>query len=135
MPNDPMDMVVGASGASTVDAKASNELIAQGQKAFGEGDRVTAIEYFRKALSADPTHLDAAFKLAYVLDMSGEEDEALALYERVCENAPAPINALMNLGLCYIKAGDTAAATRIFHTVLRYAPGHDGALRFLAELR
>ncbi|MFG0312960.1 MAG: DNA-directed RNA polymerase subunit alpha C-terminal domain-containing protein [Phycisphaerales bacterium] len=134
MSNDPMDMVVGASGTSTVDSKAATEMLEQGQKAFEEGDRDAAIEAFRKALAADPTHMDAAFKLAYVLDLSGEEEEALALYERVCDNSPAPINALMNLAVMYEDQSDYVRAERCLRQILDTNPSHTRARLFMQDV-
>lgn len=134
MPNDPMDMVVGASGTSTVDAKAAQDLMQQGQAAFDEGKRDTAIECFRKALAADTTNMDAAFKLAYILDLTGEEEEALALYERVCENSPAPINALMNLSVMYEDQGDYVRAERCLRQIMDTNPNHGRARLFMKDV-
>ena len=134
MPNDPMDMVVGASGASGVDSKAAQDLMHKGQEAFDAGDRSAAIDALRKALSADPTNMDATFKLAYYLDLMGDEDEAMSLYEQVCDNAPAPINALMNLAVMYEDQGDYVRAERCLRQILDTNPNHARARLFMKDV-
>ncbi|MFG0245042.1 MAG: DNA-directed RNA polymerase subunit alpha C-terminal domain-containing protein [Phycisphaerales bacterium JB052] len=134
MSNDPMDTVIGASGTSAVDSQAANDLIQQGKALFNEGDRVGAIEAFRKALSANTSDMDAAFNLAYVLDLAGEEEEALSLYERVCENSPAPINALMNLAVMYEDQGDYVRAERCLRQIMDTNPNHARARLFMKDV-
>lgn len=134
MPTDPMDMVVGASSTASVDSTAFAELMKKGHDAFRDGDRQGAIGAFRKALGSDPTSHEAAFHLAYVLDLAGEEDEALALYERVCEHSPAPINALMNLSVMYEDQGDYVRAERCLRQILDTNPNHARARLFMKDV-
>ncbi len=134
MPTDPMDMVVGASSTATADSAAFAEHMQRGHDAFAIGDRETAVNAFRRALNSDPTSLDAAFHLAYTLDLSGEEDEALALYERVCEHSPAPINALMNLAVMYEDQGDYVRAERCLRQILDTNPSHGRARLFMKDV-
>ena len=66
----------------------------------------------RKAVAADPRNTQALFDLAYRLDLSGEEDEAVDLYERCCDTTPATMNTLVNLAVMYEDRGDYARAER-----------------------
>lgn len=133
MSNDPMDMVVGASAAAA-DAKTAMELFEKAKTLFGDGERVEAIETMRSALASDPQNLDIAFQLAYQLDLSGDEDEALALYERVCDFSPAPINALMNLAVLYEDQGDYVRAERCLRQILDTNPNHARARLFMTDV-
>ncbi|MGJ8637393.1 MAG: DNA-directed RNA polymerase subunit alpha C-terminal domain-containing protein [Phycisphaerales bacterium] len=133
MSNDPMDMVVGASAAAA-DAKTAMELFEKGQALLSEGERVEGIETMRSALASDPQNLDIAFQLAYQLDLAGDEDEALALYERVCEHSPAPINALMNLAVLYEDQGDYVRAERCLRQILDTNPNHARARLFMTDV-
>lgn len=133
MSNDPMDMVVGASAAAA-DAKTAMELFEKAKTLFGEGQRVEAIETMRSALASDPQNLDIAFQLAYQLDLSGDEEEALSLYERVCEHSPAPINALMNLAVLYEDQGDYVRAERCLRQILDTNPNHARARLFMTDV-
>jgi len=133
MTNDPMDMVVGASAAAA-DAQTALDLFEKAKAMFNDGQRVEGISTMRSALAADPQSLDIAFQLAYQLDLSGDEDEALALYERVCEHSPAPINALMNLSVLYEDHGDYVRAERCLRQILDTNPNHARARLFMTDV-
>ena len=133
MSNDPMDMVIGAS-ANASDAKAAKDLYAKAKDQVANGERYQAIETLRSALSADPTDLGIAFALAFQLDLSGDDDEALSLYERVCEDSPAPVNALMNLAVLYEDRGDYVRAERALRQILETDPNHPRARLFMKDV-
>jgi len=132
MSNDPLDVVVGASG---VDTKTAGDLLAKGKELIASGERDAGIEALRRAVSADPSSMDASFALAYQLDLLGEEDEALSLYERVCEEAPAPVNALMNLTVLYEDKGDYVRAERCLRQILETNPNHARARLFMTDVQ
>lgn len=134
MTTDPMDMVVGASSTASIDSSATGALLKAASDTLASGDRVGAIAGYRKAFNADPTNIDAGFQLAYLLDLSGEEDEALALYERVCEHSPAPINALMNLSVLYEDQGDYVRAERCLRQIMDTNPNHARARLFMKDV-
>ncbi|MFK7760110.1 MAG: DNA-directed RNA polymerase subunit alpha C-terminal domain-containing protein [Phycisphaerales bacterium] len=133
MTNDPMDMVVGASAAAA-DAQTAKELHDKATELFNNGERVEGISVMRSALAADPSNLEIAFKLAFQLDLSGDEDEALSLYERVCEHSPAPINALMNLAVLYEDQGDYVRSERCLRQILDTNPNHARARLFMTDV-
>jgi len=128
-----MDMVVGASAAAA-DAQTARDLFEKAKSMFNDGQRVEGISTMRSALAADPQSLDIAFQLAYQLDLSGDEDEALSLYERVCEHSPAPINALMNLSVLYEDHGDYVRAERCLRQILDTNPNHARARLFMNDV-
>ena len=76
MTTDPMDMVVGASGTSSVDSSAATALLTSASEVLATGDRDGAIDAYRNAFAADPSNVEVCFQLAYLLDLGGEEDEA-----------------------------------------------------------
>ena len=131
MSNDPLDVVV---GASTGDATTSRELLEKGKALADRGERVEGIETLRQAVHADPSNTDAAFALAFQLDLMGEEGEAVALYERVCEDSPAPVNALMNLAVLYEDDGDYVRAERCLRQILETSPNHARARLFMRDV-
>ena len=47
-----------------------------------------AIEAYEEAIDADDQHVEATFRLGYLLDLHGEEDRAVVLYER-CVSDPS----------------------------------------------
>jgi DNA-directed RNA polymerase, alpha subunit/40 kD subunit len=132
--SDPMDMVIGASAAKADKEQASKHYAAALQKDL-DGDRPAAIAELRKAVGVDPGNTDALFKLAYLLDLSGAEDDAIVLYERACEDVPPPINALMNLAVLYEDRGEFGKAERCLRQVLESSPTHARARLFMKDVQ
>lgn len=133
MPTDPMDMMIGVEGARR-DAAAATALAAQADQLEAAGDRPAAAEALRKAVAADITNNDLLFRLAYTLDLLGEEDEAIALYERICETPPAPINALLNLSVLYEDRGQFGSAERCLRQILETNPNHPRAKLYMLDV-
>ena len=134
MANDPMDMVIGAAEAAR-DADAAVQHFTAARNLISGGDREGAVGELRKAVAADPGHPDAMFLLAYHLDLAGEEEEAISLYERVCERQPAPINALLNLAVLYEDRSEYVRAERCLRQVLETNPNHPRAQLFIKDVR
>lgn len=130
----PMDMVIGATETQR-DAAAGAKHFQAAKGATAKGDRETAIAELRRAVSADPTSTESMFELAYRLDLVGEEDEALALYERVTERPPANINALINLSVMYEDRGDYSRSERCLRQVLETKPNHPRARLYMKDVQ
>ncbi|MBC7835014.1 MAG: tetratricopeptide repeat protein [Phycisphaerales bacterium] len=130
---DPMDVVIGA-GNQQRDAKAAAAHVAAAEKAEAAGDKLAAIAELRRAVSSDPTDPRLFFRLAYALDLAGEEDEAIAMYERSCERPPAPLNALINLAVLHEDRGDYARAERCLRQVLDTNPNHPRARLYMKDV-
>lgn len=128
-----LDMVIGA-GEAQRNAKLAAQHNDTAKKALESGDRETAISEFRKAASADPTYPGVLFHLAFQLDLAGEEDEAIEMYERCCEIPPAPLNALLNLAVLYEDRGDLMRAERCLRQVLETRPNHERARLFMKDV-
>ncbi|MEL7473451.1 MAG: DNA-directed RNA polymerase subunit alpha C-terminal domain-containing protein [Planctomycetota bacterium] len=135
MSNDPMELVIGASATTAKDTEAAARHAQAATAAMAEGDRDTSIAELRNAHAANPSDQALAFRLAYELDLVGEEDEALGLYEQICEQQPAPINALMNLAVLYEDQNDYAKAERCLRQVLETDPNHTRARLFMKDVQ
>lgn len=135
MSQDPMDIVIGVDEGHRGDPEAARKHIGAGDAHRDQGDRIAAVEAYRTALGADPVNTVAMFRLAYELDLLGEEDEAIALYERICERAPAPMNALMNLAVLYEDAGDYFRSEKCLRQVLDTEPNHTRARLFMKDVQ
>ena len=133
--SDPMDMVIGSPESAARDQETAQRHMDAAVNLERGGDRLGAVAELRSAVRADPLNTDAMFKLAYLLDLSGEEDEAVALYERCCENAPAPVNALMNLAVLYEDRRDFVRAERCLRQVLDTNPNHERARLFMKDVQ
>ncbi|MBX3317854.1 MAG: tetratricopeptide repeat protein [Phycisphaeraceae bacterium] len=133
MSNSAMDMVIGAGSAKNAE-QAVRHIRAAEQLALA-GDKVGAVAEYRRALASDATNVDAMFQLAYLLDQMGEEDEAMSLYETVCDKPPAAINALINLAVMYEDMGDYVRAERCLRQVLETNPNHPRARLYMKDVQ
>ncbi|MBL0871145.1 MAG: tetratricopeptide repeat protein [Phycisphaerales bacterium] len=133
MSTNPLDMVIGTAEVQR-DAAQAAKFAAEAEKFETAGQRDKAILEYRKAVAADPTDQRIMFRLGYLLDLSGEEDEAIEVYERSCERPPAPINALMNLAVLYEDRGDFLRSERCLRQVLETDPNHLRARLYMKDV-
>jgi len=138
--HDEMEMLIGGSGvaATTRDEQAGRSHFIAGENAERTGNRLSAIEEYRLASRYDPENLDATFRLAYHLDLVGEADEAIAMYEQcldVNEEEPAYINVLMNLAVLYEDQGSYRRAEKCLRQILDTDPNHARAQLFMRDVQ
>jgi len=128
---DVLDTMIG-SGAK-VDPKAAEAHYKAGQDAEAGNDHVKAAQEYRAAmmLSDKPEY---AFKLAYMLDLLGEEDEALALYEQLAARERPHINALLNLAVMYEDRDEVGKAERCLKQILDTNPNHARARLYYKDV-
>jgi DNA-directed RNA polymerase subunit alpha len=134
MAQNPMDMVIGAEEAQR-DPKAAQKHLEAARAAAQTGDHGTQVSELRRALSADPSNPSAMFELAYRLDLMGEEEEAIALYEQICEQQPAPVNGLLNLAVLYEDRGEYSRAERCLRQILETNPNHPRARLYMKDVQ
>ncbi|MEK6702386.1 MAG: DNA-directed RNA polymerase subunit alpha C-terminal domain-containing protein [Planctomycetota bacterium] len=134
MPHDPLDTVIGVTESAKRDTAAAAKHVQAAQAAEKSGDRALAVAEYRKAASADQGNAYVMFRLAYHLDLLGEEDEALSLYERSIETPPANINSLVNLAIMYEDRGDFLRAERCLRQVLDTNPNHPRAGLYMKDV-
>ncbi len=116
------------------DTQTANKYLATGNGAEERGDRLKAIEAYEAAYTADPENPQVCFRLAYCLDLVGEEDEAIHLYEQCVQQTRPPLNALMNLAVLYEDRGRYAQAEKCVRQVLLTDPNHARARLFLKDI-
>jgi DNA-directed RNA polymerase subunit alpha len=116
------------------DEATSKKYYDQAVKAEDAGDRYKAIEAYEAAYAADPDNANVCFRLAYNLDLVGEEDEALHLYEEAVRVQPAPLHALINLSIMYEDRGQYASAERCLRQVLVTDPNHPRARLYIKDV-
>lgn len=129
-----MDILIGADETQRGDSQAAIKHVRAGREAFNQGDDATAVAECRRAVAAAPSNADALFNLAFVLDHIGEDDEALALYERCAQLQPAPINAIINLAVLYEDQGAFAQAEKCLRQVLDTSPNHQRARLYMKDV-
>ena len=98
------------------------------------GFRIGAIEELRQAV-AGGTNPEHRFKLAYMLDLVGEEQEAVALYEEINTTEQPHINALLNLSVIYEDRGNLNAAEKCLRQILDTDPAHKRAKLYIVDVQ
>ncbi len=106
----------------------------QGRAAEEAGDRWQAIEYYEQAFELNPDDENVCFRLAYNLDLVGEDIEALGLYEQCCAETPARINALINLAIMYEDSSRYNEAEKCLRQVIETDPNHPRARLFMKDV-
>ncbi len=133
MAQDVLDTIIGA-GESKSDPQAAEQHFKAGLAAEAENDSLAAVAAFRKAHQLDSTNPEYTFKLAYTLDLLGEEDEAMALYETLAGQERPHINALLNLAVLYEDRGDVNKAEKCLKQILDTDPNHERARLFMKDV-
>ena len=113
-----LDVVIGG--------ESNNEQEKLGLSCLEQGDRLGAVEAFRKAVDLGSGD-GIAFRLAFILDQLGEEDEAVDIYERLSSTDRPHINSLYNLAVIYEDRGDYHSAERKLKQILDTDPTHKRA--------
>ncbi len=133
MSQDILDTMIGAGGV-TADPQAAQEHFGQAVALEKAGNRLEAVTEYRKAvqLGSQPQHI---FRLAYLLDLLGEENESIGLYEQLIHNDRPHVNALLNLAVLYEDRGEIAKAEKCLRQILDTAPNHERAIMYMKDVQ
>lgn len=132
MSQDVLDTMIG-SKSSNADPQAAKQHYEAGLEAQNNGERVQALEEFRKAAELDDNP-EYVFRLAYLFDLLGEEDDAVALYEQLCSQPQSHINALLNLAVLYEDRGEINRSEKCLRQILDTNPNHPRARLFMKDI-
>jgi DNA-directed RNA polymerase subunit alpha len=121
-------------GADIRDTETARKYFDEALSLEQAGERVDAIDKYEAAYAADPDDTEVCFRLAYNLDLLGEEDEALHLYEECARQEKPPLNALVNLAVAYEDRGKYAHAERCVRQVLATDPNHPRARLYIKDI-
>lgn len=92
-----------------------------------------ALEHYDRALTFEPNHARAMFRAARLLDLRGNEEECVELYERLSLQPRAQVNALLNLSIVYEDMGRYDEAILCLQRVITSHPEHLRAHMFLKD--
>jgi len=125
-----LDTVIGGKAGNPEQVKKHLAEAARLEKA---GDRAAAVRELRTAhdLSDDES---ITFQLAYMLDLLGEESEAVALYTDITNCRKPHINALVNLAVICEDRGELGRAERLLRQVVETDPNHARGRLFLKDV-
>ncbi|HYM10326.1 MAG TPA: tetratricopeptide repeat protein [Bryobacterales bacterium] len=89
--------------------------------------RRRALELLQKAAARDAEDLTVLAQLAQLYEAAGQEEQAMALSERIIRLDPTQAAVAVNLGTYYIKRGRTQEAMRLWNDALLRNPALTGA--------
>jgi DNA-directed RNA polymerase subunit alpha len=98
-----------------------------------DGDHDGAETLYEQALEVNPDHTATIFRRAYRFDLSGDDEDAIDLYELLSYQRPPDVNALLNLGVLYEDNDRFEEAVRCYKSVLAAYPQHPRALLYLKD--
>ena len=126
-----LDTVIGGKAGNP---EAVKKHLAEAARLEKMRDREGAIRELRAAreLSDDS---GITFKLAYLLDLCGEENEAVALYTEITSIKKPHLNALVNLAVILEDRGEYGRAERLLVQVVETDPNHARARLFLKDVQ
>lgn len=127
-----LDTMIG-SGIGDHDTQAAMSHFDTGLKHESDGNRMAAMDQYSKAVDIGD-HPEHRFRLAYLLDLMGEEDQAVELYESLCCEGQAHVNALVNLAVLYEDRGEIAKSEKCLRQVLDTDPNHLRARSFMKDV-
>jgi DNA-directed RNA polymerase subunit alpha len=121
-------------GGSAIDEARADAVYKQGLDCEAQGDRAGAIAAYREAVShgSNSQHFH---RLAYLLDLMGEEDEAVQMYETARESGTPRLQSLINLAVLYEDRGEFSKAEYILNQVIESEPNEPRAQLFLKDVQ
>ena len=121
-------------GGSAIDEARADAVYKQGLDYEAKGDRASAVASYREAVShgSKSQHLH---RLAYLLDLLGEEDEAVQLYEAARDSGPPRLQTLINLAVLYEDRCEFSKAEYILNQVIESEPNEERAKLFLKDVQ
>jgi DNA-directed RNA polymerase subunit alpha len=128
-----LDTVIGGSNIASDPQGAANHF-KKGQELEKAGNRTAAIVEYRAAVDRDQANPDYMFRLAFLLDLVGEEHEAMDLYVQLAQRPEPHVNALVNLAVLHEDRGEMHQAERCLRKVLQVNPNHARARLFMKDV-
>jgi DNA-directed RNA polymerase subunit alpha len=125
-----LDTVIGGKAGNPEQVKKHLSEAARLEKA---GDRANAVRELRLAREISDDQ-NITFKLAYMLDLLGEENESVALYTELTSCRKPHINALVNLAVICEDRGELGRAERLLQQVVETDPNHIRGRLFLKDV-
>ncbi len=109
-------------------------LVAQARVLEARGQRKGAIALYEQALDLDRGNQEATFRLAYLADLEGDDEQAIDYYESLASGGPVHVHALLNLAVLYEDREQYEKAENCIDKVLAIWPEHERARLFLKDI-
>jgi DNA-directed RNA polymerase subunit alpha len=109
---------------TTRDIAQAKQLYDQAMKALANGQIETAIDRLDEAHELDHENEEVMFKLAYLLDLRGADQRAIAIYEILADRRPVREGVLLNLSILYEDIARYEHAEECLTRLLDVNPNH-----------
>jgi DNA-directed RNA polymerase subunit alpha len=116
------------------DNSQAKSLYDQALKSLASGNIEVAIEQLDDAHELDPENEDVIYKLAYLLDLRGDDSGAIGLYEILADRRPTREGTLLNLSILYEDAGRYSDADECLTRLLSVDPNHPRARLYQKDI-
>jgi DNA-directed RNA polymerase subunit alpha len=100
-----------------------------------DGNYMEAMACYQASFDEDFDFMPAAFRLAYLSDLRGDEEYSRQLYEDCLSSNVEYANLWINLGLLYEENGEYGKAVECYQKILDKQPCHGRALMFIKDAR
>ena len=97
------------------------------------GGHEAACIAYEKAVQIDARNSLATFRLAYYVDLRGDDARAIELYKKVAGGGSSFVNAMVNLGLLYEDKEDVENAIACYKEALKSEPANRRAALYLRD--
>jgi DNA-directed RNA polymerase subunit alpha len=105
-----------------------------GELDAANGKIESALDHLKAAIEKDPACLPALFRYAFLLDLNGDEEQAIQFYVECLKLSPIYVNALINLSVLYEDACKYEQAEELLKRVLSVYPNHPRCRLFIKDL-
>lgn len=119
---------------STKDNSEAKALHEQALKALADGQIEEAIASLEEAHELDPENEEVIFRLAYLLDLRGADQQAVELYEILADRRPVRENVLLNLAILYEDVGRYVDAESCIDRLLSVDINHPQARLYQKDI-
>ncbi|MFH0947174.1 MAG: DNA-directed RNA polymerase subunit alpha C-terminal domain-containing protein [Planctomycetota bacterium] len=116
-----------------LDPRGADCAFLEGRLTEMQGEYGRAIEAYERAISIQPDHRNARFRLAHRLDLTGKDEEAIGHYERLRQIFPVSVGVLINLGILYEDCEKYEKAVSCFKLALAHDPTQERAASYLRD--
>jgi DNA-directed RNA polymerase subunit alpha len=119
---------------SSKDNSEARTLHDQALKSLAGGEIEQAIAHLEEAHELDPENEEVIFRLAYLLDLRGADEQAVELYEILADRRPVRENVLINLTILYEDLGRFDDAEACMDRLLSVRPNHAQARLYYKDV-
>ena len=102
--------------------------------AEAEGDVVRASQSYERSVQLDPSHSAALFRLAFLNDLAGNDEQAMSYYESCLKHPPVGKGVLQNLGVLYEDHEKYEKAAECFRRLAKADPTDEQARLFVKDV-